>query len=144
MKKIRTLSFILTLILFIANVIPVQVNAASNIYFAGEYTCKKVKDSDLSSDKIPVSISMSEYSSIEGKIYGVFTITIPIRHLFTEWNGTLKKTAKNTYVFKDGKVKFTFKVSKKKVVIKQNRTDDDTYFYNISGTYKLTKRYPRP
>jgi hypothetical protein len=142
MRKMRIVTFVLALLVLCASVMPVQkVEAASDIYFAGKYKCIKSKDSLVR--EVSTTLKMNEYSSPEGKIVGNFKIDMPIPHAYNTWKGTLKKVGKNKYVYKKGKVKIQFKVYKKKVVISQNCTNN-TLFCNLSGTYKLKKRYQMP
>ena len=99
------------------------------IYFAGKYN----------NEKYDLSLYMNQYSSPEGKKVGNFKLTIGIR-IYLDIEGELKKVKQNTYEFKDGKSKITFKVYKNKVLIGMNKTAHKNY-YDYRGTYKLKKRY---
>lgn len=109
-----------------------------NYYFAGKYKMK-YKDGSYA------ILDMQQYTSDDmGKIKGEFSLD------FTSYAGRggssvvgkLKKIGKNKYRCKTRKVVFTFKVYRKKVVVKQSRLNSDWGIYeNFSGTYKLKKRY---
>jgi hypothetical protein len=105
---------------------------AASIYFAGKYK----------HTKYALSLKMIEYSSPEGKRVGGFELK-PGARVYLAVDGELYKVGKNKYQYKEGKSIFTFKVYKKKVIVKMNKTAKKNYL-DYSGTYKLKKRYPKP
>lgn len=116
------------------------VGAASNIYFAGYY--KKVKKCNGYSQYY--SLDMQQYSSPEKNKKGNFTLQQESDYRINDMiNGELRKVEKNKYRYKKKKVTITFKVYKKKVVIKQKGKSKDINT-NYSGTYKKIKAYERP
>lgn len=123
-KSFRILAMVMAIVLAIG------VNAggvsAKTIYFAGEYSSSRA------------SIYLNQYSSIEGKAYGNFTINVP--HAYGAYRGELIKIGANKYRSKDKGLIFT--VSKKKVKVKIVKKKK--YGWEIGGTYKQYKKYPRP
>ena len=100
--------------------------SAASIYFAGRYA---------KSDG--AKISLSKYSSPEGRVVGSFEIDIPL--FFNAYSGELVKIGKNKY--RSQKKGLTITVYKKKLVMK---VSGSRYDKALRGTYKLKKRYPRP
>ena len=147
MKK-RLISLFMVLVLltgsFQCGGICEKAEAADSIYFAGAYKMVKRESKNYS---VKYELDMQQYSSPEGKIVGNFTF-VQIsdykgdKRIGCMLEGQLKKTGKNSYQYKHGKIIIKFKVYKKKVVIKQNRTN--SWICNYSGTYLKQKAYSRP
>lgn len=140
-KSFKVLAMLLALTLTIG--LGAGSAKAKSIYFAGKYQRYK---------GIYCILSMSQYSSPEGREVGTFSLKtngtfydkaagMRVYPCDTKISGTLKKTSKrNVYQCKKGKSVVTLKVYKKKVVVKVNSRAKHDY-YNFSGTYKLKKRY---
>lgn len=124
-KMMKTFALAIALLLAAGSVTGTYASAAS-IYFAGRYA---------KSDG--AKISLSQYSSPEGRVVGSFEIDIP--HFYNAYNGELVKIGKNKY--RSQKKGLTITVYKKKLVMK---VSGSRYDKALRGTYKLKKRYPRP
>ena len=122
-KKFLSMTVIAALCVTIMSTVKVS---AGSIYFSGEY---------YKSDG--AGITLNEYSSPEGKNVGNFQVLVP--HAYNAYSGELMKVSNNKYRSK--KKGLTFKVYKKKVVVTVSSNKFDKA---LKGTYKLTKRYPRP
>ena len=57
-------------------------------------------------------------------------------------HGEIDRTQKNTYVYTTRKGKLTFKIKKKKMIVRQK--GKILSGVNLSGTYKLVQRYMHP
>ncbi len=135
MKRItRTAIAIILTLVVCTTLIPEEKAGAKNknIYFAGEYRMKISK-------KEKYVLKLNQYSSPEGKKVGNMELLYCSRSpLSNQWlnhpwfSGELKKIGKNKYKWG----RYTVKIYKKK--LKMINADEYT------GTYKLTKRYPKP
>ena len=123
-NKVTSLLLTLTLVAGLLGGIALQGSKSSAaIYFAGEY-----RKSD------GVVLTLNKYSSPEGKNVGNFQIDIP--HVYDAYDGELIKIGNNKYRSK--KKGLTFKVYKKKVVLK---VSGSRYDKALKGTYKLKKHF---
>ena len=132
MKKITSLVLAAVLVLgcLSGGLLNASSASAKSIYFAGEY--RRAKGA--------VTLSMSQYSSPEGKLVGEFTLSSGA-HVYLNETGTLKKVKTNVYKCKkQGGRTFTFYVYAKKVVVKMNKKALKGY-YDYRGTYKLKNRF---
>lgn len=138
MKKLtKILSMVLIAAIISSGVVYKQTEAASDISFGGSYL--KVVKYDGYSEYY--SVNLSQYSSTKGNKKGEFTLS-----QYSDYRenctvvGKLTKVKKNTYRYKTKKVTITFKVYKKKLVIKQKGTSMSINS-DFSGTYKKENKW---
>lgn len=124
-KSFRILAMVMVIVLAIG------VNAGSagakTIYFAGEY-----------SKSDGASIYLNQYSSIEGKTYGNYTVNVP--HAYGAYSGELIKIGANKY--RSSKKGLIITVGKKKLTVKV--VNKKRYDKELAGKYKRYKKYPMP
>ena len=126
MKTVRRILSITLIMAMCVAVFGVAKTSAKSIYFSGEY-----RKSD------GAEFILNQYSSPEGKNVGNFKINIP--YAYNAYSGELMKQGKDKYYSK--KKGLTMKVYEKKIVV---TVSGKKYDKALKGTYKLTKRYPRP
>lgn len=133
MKKLgKILSIVLIVAIISSGVVDCSAGAASDIRFGGNYL--KVVKYDGYSEYY--SVNLLQYSNAKGNKKGEFTLS-----QYSDYRenctvvGKLTKAKKNIYLYKTKKVTITFKVYKKKLVIKQKGTSM-AINCDFSGTYK--------
>ncbi len=141
MKKIRIMVALMLILGCCAGEMfgAVSVDAKTkNYYFAGKY---KAKFRDGSHAELEMTQSLSgKAERVKGK-FSMEYISFTGRGLSIA-EGKLTKIGKNKYLCKRGKVRLTFKVYPKKVVVKQKGTSFNLGIYDdFTGTYRLKKRY---
>lgn len=143
MKKRLTILF-LVFVLLVGSLVGLNcktriADAASDINFGGYYLM--VQKYDGYSEYF--SVDLSQYSTSKGKKKGKFTLVQKSDYRENcSVEGELTRIRKNVYRFKKKNVTITFKVYKKKLVIKQKGTNWDWGItYDFSGTYKKKKTY---
>lgn len=127
MKKLIKIVCMILIIAVISEGMVYQQTDAKYIPFAGQYKM------NYSSEEYFV-LDMNKYAFPKGKKVGGFTIWYGYKPtgLHPWYEGTLKEIGENKYQYKKGKMKLTFKVHKKKIVLSGNKHCDDS----ILGTYK--------
>ena len=124
-KMMKTFALAIALLLAAGSVTGTYASAAS-IYFAGRYA---ISDG--------AKISLSKYSSPEGRVVGSFVIFKT--QFFNSKIGVFLNIGKKKYSYQNKSVKKPIKT--KKLVMK---VSGSRYDKALRGTYKLKKRYPRP
>lgn len=122
-KKIIAVMLILSLCLCGPSV---QYASAKNIYFSGEYRMK------IGPEEYFI-LRLHQYPSPKGKKVGSYEFIYNNKGGGDHVWGRGKLTRIGTNKYKDSKT--IFKIYKKKLVFKNSR--------DLSGTYKLWKRFPR-
>lgn len=113
------------------------VSASDNIYYSGEYQ-RTINEEDY-------YISMNAYTSIDTKMVGCFYIFVGKEKLdLFEYDkqGEFYKIKSNVYRYKTKKGSLTFNIKNKKMKVRQK--GKILSGVNLGGTYKRTKKYPRP
>lgn len=134
MKKI--LIYIMCTVMLLSS-IEMTAEASDDRYYAGEYK-KKIKGTTY-------YISMNAYTSFDDDGVGCFYIIKGKKNLKNfkyKKFGEFKHIGKNKYRYKTKKGSLTFKINKKSMTVKQKGTVIKGV--KLSGTYKRTKKYPKP
>ena len=141
MKKYIKIINVLLIVICCFSISEKFVNAAPNIYFAGLYQ-RVEKNGDFTNY---YTLDMQQYSSPEGNKKGNFTLQEESETRLNFYvEGELKKISKNKYRCKKGKITLTFKVYKKKVIVKQKGKQSKSVYCDFSGIYRKIESYPLP